>query len=448
MTKKLLQDVVKKQNTMHPKKEIHSFDSKGSEIHKIKNHSSEKEKIKREEDRLKEIDFLYARRNQGFINDPNKKSSNFSMWIVAFFAVIFLFFSISFVFSSVKITVNPKSQNLFLDKQIKALKNSNNENLSFELVSIEDSLSVSLEGKEEKDVLIEARGKVVVYNNFSTASQPLLIDTRLESPDGKIYKTDKRVVVPGMKDGKPGSVEVGIYASEPGEEYNSTPLDFKIFGFKGTSKYDKFYARSVGNIEGGMKGRVLQVSDEEKNKSIENLRGELEKSLFKKAIDTIPSGFVLFPGSSFYDIQKEDYSIDGNKMKVSVKGSFYGIVFNEKKITDFILKNTEFENKNVFISNLRELNFSFISDINWSLLGEDISSLSQLDFSVSGDLKVVYNLDTKKFTEDLLGKKKKDFNFVLTNHEAVSSANVSFKPAWKRTFPEKSKDIKIEINYP
>ena len=100
MTKKLLQDVVKKQNTVHIKKEIPSFDSKGGEIHKIKNHFSEKEKTKKEEDRLKEIDFLYARRNQGFINDPNKKNSSFSMWIIAFFAIIFLFFAVSFVFSS------------------------------------------------------------------------------------------------------------------------------------------------------------------------------------------------------------------------------------------------------------------------------------------------------------------------------------------------------------
>ena len=46
------------------------------------------------------------------------------------------------------------------------------------------------------------------------------------------------------KDGKPGSVEVGIYGSSAGPEYNSIPIDFKIFGFKNTPKYAKIYARS------------------------------------------------------------------------------------------------------------------------------------------------------------------------------------------------------------
>lgn len=448
MPKKLLQDVVKKQNTINTKKEIHSFDSRGSEIHKIKNHSSEKEKIKKEEDRLKEIDFLYARRNQGFINDPNKKNSNFSMWIVAFFAVLFLFFAISFVFSSVKININPKTNNYSLNKNISAFKNASNENLSFELMSLSDTASISLEGKEEKEVLIEARGEVVIYNNFSNSSQPLLIDTRLEATNGKIYKTTERVVVPGMKDGKPGSVKVGIYASEPGEEYNSGPLDFKVFGFKGTPKYEKFYARSVGDVTGGMKGRVLQVSEEEKLQSVQKLKTDLEQSLFKKATDNIPSGFVLFKDSVFIDIGKEEYKLEGNKMIVSLTGSVFGVVFNEKRLTDSILDTTEFSEKDVFISNLRDLRFSFNPAIDWSIIKNDLNTLSKVDFTINGEAKIIYLLDEKAFISDLKGKKKKDFNNILLNYSSINSANVSFKPAWKNKFPDKTKDIKLIINYP
>ncbi len=448
MTKKLLQDVVKKQNTAHIKKEIPSFDSKGGEIHKIKNHFSEKEKTKKEEDRLKEIDFLYARKNQGFINDPNKKNSSFSMWIIAFFAIIFLFFAVSFVFSSVKININPKTSSFSVNKNITAFKNASNENLSFELMSLSDTVSVSLEGKEEQEVLIEARGEVVIYNNFSTSSQPLLIDTRLEATNGKIYKTTERVVVPGMKDGKPGSVKVGIYATEAGEEYNSAPLDFKILGFKGTSKYDKIYARSVGDIAGGMKGKVLQVSEEEKTQSVQNLRNDLEKSLFKKATDNIPSGFVLFKDSVYLDIEKEEYKIEGNKMVVTLRGFVSGVVFNEKRITDSILENTDFQGEEVFISNLRDLKFNFNPSLDWSLFKSDLNTLSKISFDISGEGNIVYLLDEKAFISDLKGKKKKDFSNILLNYNSINSANVSFKPMWKNNFPDKTKDIKLIINYP
>src|SRR6185436_19331087 len=104
------------------------------------------------------------------------------------------------------------------------------------------------------------------YNNYSTASQNLDIDTRLEGSNGKIYKTKTKIVIPGMKDGKTGSVEVKVYASVAGPEYNSAPLDFKIFGFKGTPKYSKFYGRSKGALSGGAKGKAPALSAEEEDK--------------------------------------------------------------------------------------------------------------------------------------------------------------------------------------
>src|SRR3989344_6062534 len=106
------------------------------------------------------------------------------------------------------------------------------------IISGEESKVV--QDTKTKDVIEKAKGTVLIYNNFSSVPQRLDIDTRLEGSNGKIYKTVKKIVVPGMRSSAPGSVEVGIYAAAGGEEYNSGPLDFTIFGFKGTPKYSKF----------------------------------------------------------------------------------------------------------------------------------------------------------------------------------------------------------------
>ena len=114
------------------------------------------------------------------------------------------------------------------------------------------------------------------------------------------------ITVPGMgKDGKPGSVEVKIYGAEAGTEYNSPPLDFKIFGFKGTSKYSKFYGRSKGAVTGGIKGKYPFIPESQKENILSEMKTSLEAKLFQKAKDQIPDGFILFQDAVVLKIDSE-----------------------------------------------------------------------------------------------------------------------------------------------
>ena len=95
------------------------------------------------------------------------------------------------------------------------------------------------------------------------------------------------------KDGKPGSVEVGIYGSSAGPEYNSIPIDFKIFGFKNTPKYAKIYARSKGAITGGFQGKFPVISDDEKASVINELKDCSTKKTFRKSDRSNSERFYL-----------------------------------------------------------------------------------------------------------------------------------------------------------
>ena len=81
-----------------------------------------------------------------------------------------------------------------------------------------------------KEIERRASGKIIVFNNYSTNSQRLIARTRFETLEGKIYRIRDAVVVPGIsdKDGRktPGSIEVTVFADEPGEEYNIGYTDF------------------------------------------------------------------------------------------------------------------------------------------------------------------------------------------------------------------------------
>ncbi len=380
-----------------------------------------------------------------------RDKSRYTLWIVAIISIVFFLFSISYLFLEASVTVNPKIKNVVLNQNLSATKNANSGPLSFDLIVISGEENKTVPTTGEKDVLEKARGAVLIYNNFSSATQRLDIDTRLEGSNGKIYKTDKAVVVGGMKGSIPGSVEVGIYASVPGEEYNSGPLDFTIVGFKGTPKYSKFYARSKGEIFGGFKGKAPVISESEKADAINGMKMALQEKLFKKASDQIPAGLILFKDAAHLDVEE---SVDlapsraDSQVSLKLKGTLYGFLFDEGKLANQIVADNlkEEESSSVYIPNIKDLIFSLTAP----LVGDNISfaDVNDISFNLKGSTKIVWKLDEKKLRADLVGKPKKDFTQILLQYPNIDSADLVISPFWKRSLPDKIKDIKVIVNYP
>src|SRR3989344_5541334 len=377
----------------------------------------------------------------------DKKRSGYMLWFVAIISVAFFFFAVSFLFSKAEITVNPKTKDVVLNDNLSANKDSNGD-LSFDLVVIGGEENKTIKAAGEKDVAIKATGTTVIYNAFGASAQTLAIDTRLEGSNGKIYKTQAKTVVPGMdKKGVPGSVEVKIYASVAGADYNSSPLDFKIIGFKGTPKYAKFYGRSKGEITGGFTGKVPVVSDEDKASALADLKTALSAKLSQKATNQIPNGFILFEDAIFIKIDDSNVSLTDNKdnnAPLTLKGALYGFLFNEGKLTKKIAKDNieEYDESEVYIPNIRDLTFILADKENVSFGGAQT-----INFNLSGPAKIVWKLDEEKFTADLLERSKKDFNQILSQYPNIDSANLSLTPMWKMSIPDKLEDIKVIVNY-
>lgn len=381
------------------------------------------------------------------------KGPRYKIWIVAIISIMFFIFAVSYLFTKATVTVNPKIQNININEDLSASKDSGLDSLSFDLVVISGEESKIIKANSEQDIRDSATGTVVFYNSFGYSPQSLLIDTRLVGSNGKIYKTKTKTVVPGMdKNGIPGSVEVKIYASESGVEYNSAPLDFQIFGFKGSPKYSKIYARSKGGITGGFVGKAPVVSDADKVAAISNLKNSLQAKLLKQATDQIPSGFVLFKDAIFLNMNNGNdepnvssvYNKD-DSITLTLKGTLSGILLDEQKLTKKIVENhiDGYDGSLVYIQNIRDLVFSLSEEGDVSF-----SNIKDLSFNLSGSTKIVWKLDEGKLTADLLGKPKKDFSQVLLQYPNIDSADVETNPFWRTSLPDETKDIKIIVNYP
>jgi hypothetical protein len=379
----------------------------------------------------------------------NNKKSKYRIYFIALVSVVFLLFALSFLFSGAKVTIIPKIKEIPLNDNLSAIKDSNLSDLSFDLVVISGEEQKIIQGGEIKNVSITAKGTILIYNNYNSSSQVLAIDTRLEGSNGKIYKTTKKITIPGItKDEKPGSVKVDIYGAEAGAEYNSIPLDFKILSFKGTPKYSKIYARSIGEITGGFKGKSPVVSSLDKMTAISELKAILEAKLLKKVVDQIPNGFILFKDAVLTNIDEKDVSFtsdENNNISINIKGTLYGFLFNEKKLTKKIAQDIidKYDGSEVYIPNIRDLTF-FLSD------KENISfaDVKNISFTLSGTPRIIWKVDEEKLVTDILGKKKKDFNQILAQYPNIDSAVLVVRPFWKSSFPDQSKNIQILVNYP
>lgn len=387
----------------------------------------------------------------------SNKESRHSLWVVAFISIIFLFFALSSIFAKAKVVVYPKVQSLTLDHNFSAFKDTNSEEvLPFSMVSLSGEESKKVTGSEEKETLQQAKGKVVIFNKFSSSSQSLNKDTRLIGSNNKIYKTESAVLIPGMvkkdlkkgtKEDMPGSVEVGIYAEKGGEEYNSGPMDFKVLGFKGTSKYDSFDVKSNGPITGGLKGKFSFISEEDKTKAESELKITLEDKLLKKITDEIPEGYILFKNATVFKTDDKEMNLFSKDKEIPLvlRGTMYGFLFEEKGLTKKIVETvvSDYDNSDVYIPNIKDLAFT----TNIPVGVTSYLNIKNIDFNLSGTPKVVWKVDEEKLRNSLLSKSKSEFNQTMTQFPNITKADLVLRPIWRMSIPAKSKEIKIIVNY-
>lgn len=297
----------------------------------------------------------------------------------------------------------------------------------------------------EERVLRKASGTIRIFNEYSGASQRLVRNTRFEGANGKIYRINSSVVVPGMTtdaSGKkiPGGVDAVVYADAPGEEYNASLTDFSIPGFKGDPRYGKFYARSVTPIAGGFSGTVSVPDPNEATAARERLRNKLRAELIAKARAQIPEHFILFDGAAFVSFDNDpDPGTSAPPTTISVRGSLVGVMFDRKALSSAIAAIVPSSEKiPVLVRNLNTLSFSFKDS------AQSPERLTAIEFSLSGNAHMVGDIDYADLAKNLaMVENRSRFNDVIRRYGGIRRAEADIMPVWRRTFPKDPADITV-----
>ncbi len=380
-----------------------------------------------------------------------KKSSHsrFILWFVIIASVVVLFFAISLVYASATVKITPKTQSVSIEGTYTAKKDAKTDELQYELMTIVKQGNETVPATPSAQVGTKAKGRIILYNNYSPTGQKLLANTRLENSKGLIYTLDNAVIIPGMKKigtkTTPGSIEVGITAQEEGGVYNSkiTDLtgDFKIVGFKGDKKYDLFYGRMKSDITGGFTGINKIVDPAVAIETRNRIHDTLKKQLIAEADAQVPQGFIMYDNAYIITYQTLDNSpVEGNQVIMNERATFTGILFKRDSLTHYIAaKEIQKFKGNIEPLGIENLEFTLANKADFSA-----SQSAPLVFSLKGIFKLVGTYPTAELTRSLAGEPVKDISTVLSTYGTITSADVVIRPFWKRSFPNKPERITIE----
>lgn len=363
------------------------------------------------------------------------------------------FFELSSFLSSATVTITPVNEKISLDDVFVAVKTMDDEEdgVLFKTMKIEETEALPIVAEKSEMVSKKSSGKIIVYNNFSTNEQRLITGTRFESPEGYIYKIDSAISVPGKKivGGKsvPGSLEVTVYASEPGSEYNISASDFTIPGLKGGPRYNDVYARGVGPMSGGYVGEVKIISPDDIAFARKKLESSLKQKLLTKARKQIPTDHLAYDDLMFFRYTDNGSELgtrsEGNRVLLTMKGELKVAIFDSNQLAASFAKRKipDIKNSDVHSDKLNLLQVELVGKSD-SL---DIEKENSFSFKVSGNAKIVWNIDTDSFKDNLAGLNKNQYEEVFQRFPMVEKAETVFSPSWSSKFPDNASKIEVNI---
>lgn len=311
-----------------------------------------------------------------------------------------------------------------------------------ESIQIEKVISKTFLSIGEKDVFQKAKGKIVIYNNFSVSPQTLVATTRFQTSEGLVFRIVKTIIVPGaVKETdklKPAEVEAEVVADRAGNEYNIEPSEFKIPGFLGTPKYQGFYAKSFEKFSGGFVGKTNIVTKENIEKA--------ESSVKEEAINEVKKELALIPNFKILDdildiklektVDSNNIGDFGNEFKIGYKAKLKTIAFREDDVVKFISRYVEnSQNLKVVEKGLR-INYE---DVKFN------KENNQFSLKLVSSGQTAENIDKEKIISEITNKKSKEAEIYLGGLKEIESAQIFLSPFWARSIPKNKDRVEIQV---
>ena len=362
---------------------------------------------------------------------------------------------LSTVFARVTITVKPAVESVQIDNtQISfdasasdinaATRTVPSEFLSFNGSAAEDFNATGSSAADQK-----ASGRVRIYNASAASPQQLVATTRFITDSGLLFRLAKSVTIPAAKKDEKGAlvpqfVEADLIADKAGEGSNiAGEVRLHIPGFKGTPKYDGFYAVATNGFAGGSAGLGRMVTHDDLVAAQQKLSKKVFDDLRRGMAQKIPAHFTYVDSLSEIEITgitapKEKTKTD--RFTVEVKAVARVFVFRNadlvKLLNQLLLKP---EDMKILVDSSADFHYQ-IKNANYDKKIADVS--------MSGSIKSKKVVQSSELAILAVGKKEGSLIDALKQRRDISTFRVAFFPPWIFAAPGNANQIIIIFEDP
>ena len=373
-----------------------------------------------------------------------QKKSYFRASVVLILFVAISFFLLSTYFGGATISINPIRHDVVLQESKISLDAISHEKVSTKLDS-SDEVSANGTTKVER----KATGRVILYNAFNSATQKLVEGTRLETPNGLIYKLKSEVSIPGQKsiNGKavPGSIEAEVEASEPGEKYNQGLRDFNVVAYKGSDRYEKIYGRSKTALSNGFSGTVPNIAAKDISSSTSQMKDRIRAAaddFFTKKAKEKGSNFVYIPSTKkiVFEEVKNEISKDGKTAKLKLEAEATAVLFDSTTLFAEIIKN---QSEQIHEQIEGGSNFDTSKEIVYTgdFARLNINLSSDTNLQVTGTTSISSSIDATKVARAVSGLSKEQAIGAIKRLVELETIEIDIRPWWNKKLPSADKIV-------
>lgn len=344
------------------------------------------------------------------------------------------------------LTLRPHHEYLEINEAVSVYKNPKEHQLGFDVMSINDQVSIPIIAKGVRDIQTKASGMITVYNNYSTEPQRLLSETRFKSASGKIfYLGENPVIVPGKTNTEPGIIDVQVYASEPGPNYNIDITDFTIPGFKEaglSDKYSGMYAVSRSRFTGGNIGTESYVTESQRTTAELELIKLLNTRLQERLIAEANEDILIIEKTPTITMLESEYLVDKEQgiEVLSKNGSIFTLVVGKERFKEYIensLNSVEIEYPFV-VTNMGNV------EVKVEPSSIDFEKINSIVTQIEGSPLIKFQLDENEIKEKVQGKLLNSIPNIFKDVPEVDRIHVITKPFWKKKISSHLENIYIK----
>ncbi|MEK7174527.1 MAG: hypothetical protein AAB759_02615 [Patescibacteria group bacterium] len=290
----------------------------------------------------------------------------------------------------------------------------------------------------------KATGRLTIYNAYSSQAQSLVAMTRFVTPEGKVFRLDSAVTVPGaeIKDGKiiPSSMETSVTADKAGADYNVGPADkITIPGFQGGPKYTGFYGSLKSPTTGGFVGERATPSENDIKTAREKITSLLETSLKNNFLANRPDDLLIPAGASELTITKtivNKATDDKGNFSIIGEAELKAMAFRESDLRAALM-----------ISAGRDPETAVFRDLNLKYENAKANiGKGEMILTVTASGRIAPAFDPTSFKTKLLGRPVSEARSLILGIPELVRAEISLWPIWLGKVPEKAARVEIMVN--